>query len=119
MTGEGMKAAAMIDLASVPAAHDVGRVGMLHPDNVIAAVDVVNLAGNAAREIREEIYRGIADLLDRHSAPQRRIVLVPFEDVAKVADPRRRQRLDRTRGDGVDADVLLAQIGSKIAYGCL
>src|SRR5262245_54784921 len=93
MTGEGMEAAAAI--ASVLADHDVWCVGMLHPYDVIAAVDVVNLAGHAAREIREEIYRGIADLLDRHGAPQRSIVLVPFEDVAEVADPRRRQRLDR------------------------
>src|SRR5262249_38472422 len=59
------------------------------------------------------------DFLDRHAAPQRRVVLVPFEDVAEVADPRRRQRLDRTRGDGVDTDVLLAQVGGEIANGRL
>src|SRR5262249_14500623 len=113
MTGEGMKAAVAIDLASVAAARDVGRVGMLHPDDMIAAVDVMNFAGHAAREIREEIYRGIADLLDRDGAPQRGIVLVPSEDVAEVADPRRRQRLDRTGGNRVDPDPLLAEIGGE------
>src|ERR1043166_4715500 len=102
MTGEDMQAAVTIDLASVLAARDVGRIRMLHPDDVIAGVDVVNLAGHAAREMREKIYRGVADLLDRHGAPQRRVVLVPFEDVAEVADPRRRQRLDRTGGNRVD-----------------
>src|SRR5438132_14093277 len=104
---------------SLFADNDVGRVGMLHSDDVIAGIDVMNLTRDAAREIAEEIHRSVADFLDRHAPPQRRIVLVPFENVAKVADARRRQRLDRTGGDGVDADVLLAQIGSKIAYGCL
>src|SRR5262245_40247487 len=74
---------------------DVRRVGMLHPDDVVAGIDVMDLAGHGAREIGEEIHRGVAYLLDRHAAPERRIVLVPFKDVAEVADPRRRQRLDR------------------------
>src|SRR6516165_8898688 len=87
--------------------------------SLLADNDVMNLARDAAREIAEEIHRGIADFLDRHAAPQRRVVLVPFEDVAEVTDPRRRQRLDRTRGNGVDADVLLAQIGGEIANGRL
>ena len=72
------------------------------------------------RERSERKYiAGVADLLDRHAAPQRRVVLVPFEDVAEVADPGRRQRLDRTRRDGVDADVLLAEVGGEIAHGRL
>src|SRR5262245_49248184 len=75
---------------SLFADNDVGRVGMLHSDDVIAGIDVMNLTRDAAREIAEEIHRGVADFLDRHTPPQRRIVLVPFENVAKVADPRRR-----------------------------
>src|SRR5262249_27531513 len=104
---------------SLFADNDLGRVGRSHSDDVIAGIDVMNLTRDAAREIAEEIHRGVADFLDRHAAPQRRIVLVPLENVAKVADPGRRQRPDRTRGDGVDADVLLAQISGKIAHGRL
>jgi hypothetical protein len=36
-------------------------------------------------------------LLMSGAAPQRRVVLVPFEDVAEIPDPRRGQRLDRAR----------------------
>src|SRR5262249_46799327 len=86
---------------------------------VNGGIDVMNLPGAAAREIAEEIPRGVADFLDRHAAPQWRVVLVPFEDVAEVTDPRRRQRLDRARGDGVDADILFPQIGGEIANGRL
>src|SRR5262245_10769072 len=67
---------------------DVGRVRMFHTDDVVAGVDVMNLASHPARKIAEEIDRGIADLLDRDAAAQRRVVLVPFEDVAEVANAR-------------------------------
>src|SRR5205807_7519614 len=80
---------------------DVGRVGMFHSDNVVAGIDVLNLAGHATREIAEEIDGCIADLLDRNAAAQRRVVLVPFQDVAEVANARRRQRLDWAGGDGI------------------
>ena len=53
----------------------------------------------------------------RHVAPQRRVVFVPAEDVAEVADAGRGQRLDRAGRDGVDADVLDAEIGGEIAHG--
>ena len=72
---------------SLFADNDVGRAGMFHADDVIAGIDVMNLTRDAAREIAEEIHRGVADFLDRHAAPQRRIVLVPFENVAKVPIP--------------------------------
>src|SRR5262249_22294325 len=93
---------------------DVGCVGVFHTDNVIAGIDVINLARHAAREIAEEIHRGVTDFFDRDAAPEWRVVLVPFEDVAEVADPRRRQRLYRTGGDGVDPDVLLAHIAGPL-----
>src|SRR5262245_8810915 len=92
---------------------------MLHPDDVISGIDVVNLAGDATRQIAEEIHGGIADFFDRHAAAQRRIVLVPFQDVTEVADPRRCQRLDRSRRNGVDANVLVTQVGGEIAHGRL
>ena len=46
-------------------------------------------------------------------------MLVPFQDVAEVAYARGRQRLDRTRGNRVHADLLLAQVGGEIAHGRL
>ena len=35
---------------------------MLHADDMIAGIDMVDLPGDAAREIGEQIHRGIADL---------------------------------------------------------
>src|ERR1700745_65089 len=75
---------------SLFADNDVGRVGMFHSDDVIAGIDVMNLTRDAAREIAEEVHRGVSDSLDFPRPPQGRLVLVPFENVAKVADPRRR-----------------------------
>src|SRR5262249_12177465 len=66
----------------------VGRLGMLHPDDVIAGIDVMDLAGHAARHVGEQIDRGGADLLDRHGTAQRRVELVPFENIAEVPDAR-------------------------------
>ena len=43
---------------------DVRRVRMLHADDVIAGVDVMHFAGNAARHVGQQISAGLADLLD-------------------------------------------------------
>ncbi len=55
-----------------------GASGLLHADDVVAGVHVMNLAGHAARQIGQEIDRGVADLFDRHVAAQRRVILVPL-----------------------------------------
>ena len=44
---------------------DVGRVDPLHADDVIAAIDMVDLAGHAGRQIAQQIKPGAADILDR------------------------------------------------------
>jgi hypothetical protein len=36
----------------------------LHADDVVARIDVVDLAGDAARQVGQEVERGLADLLD-------------------------------------------------------
>src|SRR3546814_19745046 len=72
---------------------DVGRVLGLHADDVVARIDMMDLAGNAAGEVAEQIQPGAADILDRHVALHRRVELVPFENVAEIADSRSRQRL--------------------------
>src|ERR1700676_1347791 len=74
---------------ALPSHHrDVGRVDGLHADDVIAAIDMGDLAADPRRQIAQQVDPGAADILDRHIALQRRIVLVPFEDVAEIADPR-------------------------------
>ena len=95
---------------------DVGGVFVLHADNVVAGVDMQDLAGDAAPEI------GQGDRARPRRCPRShtvrlsgRVVLVPFEDVAKVGDARGGERLDRPGRDGVDADRSLAEIGGEIA----
>src|SRR5260370_41698455 len=65
---------------------DVGRVGALHADDVIAAIDMVDLAGDPGRQIAQQIDPGAADILDRDVALQGRIQLVPLEDEVKMAE---------------------------------
>ena len=89
------------------------------PDHMVAGVDVQDFAGDAARHRRQQIDRGLADLLGRHGAAQRRVEFVPAQDVAEVADPRGGQRLDRPGRNRVDADRLLAEVGGEIAHARL
>src|SRR6266852_6108710 len=93
---------------------NVGGVGAFHADDVIAAIDVVHLPGDPGRQIAQQINPGAADILDRDVALQRRIELVPFEDVVEIADPRGGQRPDRTGRDRVDPDVVAAEIDGEI-----
>src|SRR5690348_8284600 len=95
---------------------DVGRVDGLHADDMIAAVDVVGLAGDAGGKVGKEVDAGSADLLDRDVALQRCVVLVPLQYVAEVADAARRERLDGARRNRVDTDVAAAEIDREITY---
>ena len=45
------------------------RVGMRHGDDVIAAVDVMRVAGHAGGEVGQKVERGGADLLQGHAYP--------------------------------------------------
>src|SRR5262245_25395299 len=65
---------------------DVGGVFVLHADDVVASIDMEDLAGDAAPEIGQEIKRASADVLDRHRAPERRVGLAPFEDDTGASD---------------------------------
>ena len=53
---------------------------------MIAGIDVMDLSGAAAREIGQEIHPRVAHLLDADGAPQRRIILVPLQDVTEIAN---------------------------------
>ena len=64
----------------------VRRFGVLHADHVIARIHVQDLAGDAPRHVGDEIGGRLADLLDGDGAPERRVVLVPLQNVAEIAD---------------------------------
>ena len=84
---------------------NVGGVLVLHADHVVAGVDMQDLAGHAAAEIGQQIERAAADILDGDGAAERRVVLVPLQDIAEVGDAGGGKRLDRPGRDGVDADA--------------
>jgi hypothetical protein len=93
---------------------DVGRVDGLHADDVVARIDMVDLAGDGAGEIGEEIEAGVADLLGGDGPLQGRVQLVPFEDVAEVTDAGGGKGLDRAGRDTVDADVSRAALATPM-----
>src|SRR6185437_5889955 len=88
---------------------------VLHADDVVAGVDVHDLAGDAAGHRGEEVDRAVADLLDRDRAAQGRIVLVPPQDIAEVADAGGGEGLDRAGRDRIDPNPLFAEVGGEIA----
>src|ERR1044072_546487 len=74
---------------------DLGRrFGPEHADDVIAAVDVVDLTGHAGGQLAQEVEAGAAHLVGRDVALQRRVQFVPFENIAEIADAGGRQGLD-------------------------
>src|ERR1044072_8630322 len=95
---------------------DVWGVGALHANDMVAAIDVMHLAGDPGRQIAKQVNAGPADLLDRDVALQWRIELVPFEDIAEVADTGGGQGLDRPGGDRVNPDIAATEIGCEIAH---
>jgi len=46
----------------------------------------VHFAGDAARHIGQKVGAGLADFLDCDIATERRVVLVPSQDIAEIAD---------------------------------
>src|SRR5690242_16560187 len=55
---------------------NVRRVDGFHADDMIAAIDVVNLAADPGRQVAQQIDAGTADILDRDIALERRVQLV-------------------------------------------
>src|SRR3546814_5537006 len=92
---------------------DIRRVFLLHADGVIARVDMVGFAGDAASEIAQQIERRAADVVDRDVAAQRGVMFIPLEDQAEVADSARGKRLDRSRRDRVHTHALRAIVRSE------
>ena len=101
---------------SRPKSHrrDVGCVLGLHSDDVVARIDMMDLARHSARQVGQQVQPGPADVLDRHVAAKRRIIFVPLHDVAEVADAAGGQGLDRPGGDGVYANAFGPEVHRQI-----
>ena len=77
---------------------------------------MVGFARDARAKVGQQVKGRVPHILDRRVAAQGRVQLVPFQDIAEVADPRRRKRLDRPGADRVHADAVLAQILGQIPH---
>src|SRR5262245_65499326 len=89
---------------------------MLHAEDMVAGIHMVNLAGDGAREVGEKVDSRIAYFVDTDIAAERRVVLAPPQDIAEVADAGRRQRLDRAGRDRVHPRCLATEGGRKVAH---
>ena len=65
-------------------------------ERVVIAARVVDDRTQHAAEVGEQVEARVAHLVDGDSAPERRIIFVPFEDVAEITDARGGKRLDGT-----------------------
>src|SRR5260370_13204473 len=90
------------------------RVGMRHGDDIVAAIDKMNLAGDARREGREQVESGAAKLFERHAAMQRRMALLEGEHETRIGDAGSRQRADGPRRNRIDANAAGAEIDRHI-----
>src|SRR6478735_5570419 len=52
---------------------NVGRRRVLHADDMVAAVHMMHFAGHTGRQVRQQVQRSAADILDGDIALQRRI----------------------------------------------
>src|SRR6266850_6620471 len=83
--------------------------------DVVAAIDVNRLAGNAGTCIGKQEGGSSAYLGRVHVAFQRRAVGMRLEHVAQPCDGTRGKRLDGPRGNGIDANALWPQVVCQIA----
>src|SRR5690606_8916261 len=74
--------------ASVFHDRNIRSVNRFHADDMIAAIRVMDFARHRTGQVRKEIKADIAHFLDGNGTTQRRVVLVPLEDIAEVADAR-------------------------------
>ena len=56
---------------------------------------MVRFAGDAARQVGQEIERRRANIVDGDIAAQRRVQFVPFQNIAEIANAAGGQGLDR------------------------
>src|SRR5712691_2470808 len=95
---------------------DMRAVNGLETHDVVAAVDVNGFAGYTGAGVGEEEGGGGADFGGVDVALQRGPLGLHLEHVAETGDAARGQRFDGTGGDGVDANILGAEIVGEIAH---
>src|ERR1700733_13997170 len=62
------------------------RIRLRHGDDIVTGIDEMNLAGDAGREVGEQIERSTAKLFERHAAAKRRIPLLEGKHHTRLAD---------------------------------
>src|SRR5215213_3750070 len=87
----------------------------LNTHDVIAAIDVDDLAGDSRRHRATQEHGCVSDFAALDVATKRRALRVMFEHRAEVGDAASRERLNRTGADSIDADVSWAEILCEIA----
>ena len=87
-------------------AHDVGET----------AIDVGDFTGDARCQVGKQECGGIADFLDGDIAAQRCVFRDEIEQDVEIADTAGGDRLDRTGGNGIDADTMLAEGFGHVAH---
>ena len=76
-----------------------------HRDDVVAGIDEMDLAGDAAGQIRQQIKRGAAELVERDAAAAAANASAGTRTCARIADAGAGQRADRAGRNRVDADA--------------
>src|SRR5581483_7622584 len=85
--------------------------------DIVAAVHVDDFSGDAGAHVGGEEDGGAGDLVDFHVSLERGALGVRLQHVHEAGDAARGQGFHRAGGDGVDAYVVLAEIGGEIADG--
>src|SRR5438270_14005767 len=77
-------------------------VRMRHGNYVVAGIDEMDFARGSGGQIREQVERRAAKLLQGDAAPKRRMPLLECEHRASIADAGARERADRPGRNRVD-----------------
>src|SRR5277367_6619989 len=88
----------------------------LETHDVVAGVNEDGFAGDAAGHLRGQENSGATDFQLLGVAVQRRAVGVSLQHVAQAADAAGGESLNRSSGDSVHANILLAQVRGKITH---
>src|SRR5262245_18401854 len=79
-----------------------------------AVVDVRDLAGDAARQVRQQEGRDVADFLGGDVATHRRVGFDECLDLREAVDARGGERLDRPCGNAVDANAFRTETRGQV-----
>src|SRR3954466_5931933 len=89
-------------------------VGMRHGNYVVAGIDEMDFARRSGGQIREQVERRAAKLIECDAAPKRRMPLLECEHRARIADAGARKGADRPGRNRIDANLVAAEIDREI-----